>query len=940
MDIFGNTINNATKVSYINNDSGLTAENVQAAIDELAASGGSGGDVVGPSSITDNAICRFDGTTGKLIQSSGITIADNDYLTMPANADIILSGTGRLSGLVTTSQVDSDTTLDLFSGSGAGIRIADTTGIILASTDGTVGAPNYSFSSHPETGLWTLYGELNITTCGTNVMTFGNEFVTGPPANMTGDTTDFGEGDWIASNSANRGGGYQPYHLFTDDVSIVGYWASGDFYDSGTGLPTGGFGTTTVTDVGTVNGEWVQIVAPAEQTIIRYTITQNTGALTRAPKSWSLVGKATADTNWTLIDAQTNQTFVADVDNVYPVAVSLRVPFDEYRIIFEKITIGDTHTTCFQLKLITNEPCGSVNIVDNVTMGGDLTIGGGLSIGGSVSLPSNLTVGGTTTLSGNAIISGFTTTADLTPTKIEISENGTTTAPVYSYSDYKTSGIYTNKGSISISSLGTTGLVVGANETFSPSADMTANSDVINGITFTATASSTRVGYQPYMGFSATSSPIYWASGDFYDSGTGLPSGGATTTVSGVGSVAGEWLKLQASTAQTVLKYYLYPRASNYYPTSWTLAGSNNDSTWTVIDSRTDITYTTADPKIYEVSSTASYEYFIIIIQKKVSAVSTSNCEVLNLKFVVAQEDVSITDDLTVEGNIRVSDGSVAAPSLSFANDSTTGLYGTSSSIRNVISGVQKIGISSTFISTTVPIEAPDGTAGAPSYTFGDQDLGMWSDGNSNVNFSVAGVEKMRITDTELKSYVPIELASYTTGALPTGADGQLAYDSTTGEAKVYQNSGWQVISTTTPDVGNFYIANATSTTLNGGNSTIPVAVLYTSVAGVSNTNFTLNTSTGVLTYTGSDTKIFSVCATLSFTGGTNTTYTFAVGKNGTTAVSGSTIQRKTANADVGALGISCLVSLATSDTIQLIVSADASNNPTVTYANFTATVL
>lgn len=38
------------------------------------------GDVVGPSSSTDNAIVRFDSTTGKLVQNSGITIDDSDNL--------------------------------------------------------------------------------------------------------------------------------------------------------------------------------------------------------------------------------------------------------------------------------------------------------------------------------------------------------------------------------------------------------------------------------------------------------------------------------------------------------------------------------------------------------------------------------------------------------------------------------------------------------------------------------------------------------------------------------------------------------------------------------------------------------------------------------------------------------------------------------------------
>ena len=36
-----------------------------------------GGDVVGPASATDNAIARYDLTTGKLLQNSGVTISDN-----------------------------------------------------------------------------------------------------------------------------------------------------------------------------------------------------------------------------------------------------------------------------------------------------------------------------------------------------------------------------------------------------------------------------------------------------------------------------------------------------------------------------------------------------------------------------------------------------------------------------------------------------------------------------------------------------------------------------------------------------------------------------------------------------------------------------------------------------------------------------------------------
>lgn len=47
-----------------------------------------GGDVNGPASSTDNAVARFDSTTGKLIQNSGVTIDDSNNLTLPGQADL------------------------------------------------------------------------------------------------------------------------------------------------------------------------------------------------------------------------------------------------------------------------------------------------------------------------------------------------------------------------------------------------------------------------------------------------------------------------------------------------------------------------------------------------------------------------------------------------------------------------------------------------------------------------------------------------------------------------------------------------------------------------------------------------------------------------------------------------------------------------------------
>ena len=55
-------------------------------------------DITGPTSSTDNAIARFDGTTGKLIQDSGITIDDSGNITIPSltQGSVLFAGTGGL----------------------------------------------------------------------------------------------------------------------------------------------------------------------------------------------------------------------------------------------------------------------------------------------------------------------------------------------------------------------------------------------------------------------------------------------------------------------------------------------------------------------------------------------------------------------------------------------------------------------------------------------------------------------------------------------------------------------------------------------------------------------------------------------------------------------------------------------------------------------------
>jgi hypothetical protein len=61
----------------------------------ITAATAAAGDVDGPASSTDNAIVRFDSTTGKLLQNSGITIADgaSGTLSNTNSGDVTLAGT-------------------------------------------------------------------------------------------------------------------------------------------------------------------------------------------------------------------------------------------------------------------------------------------------------------------------------------------------------------------------------------------------------------------------------------------------------------------------------------------------------------------------------------------------------------------------------------------------------------------------------------------------------------------------------------------------------------------------------------------------------------------------------------------------------------------------------------------------------------------------------
>lgn len=62
---------------------------VEVAVSSLETS--SATHVVGPTSASDEALVRYDGTTGKLVQTSGATLSDTGTLTLPAGGGIVVT---------------------------------------------------------------------------------------------------------------------------------------------------------------------------------------------------------------------------------------------------------------------------------------------------------------------------------------------------------------------------------------------------------------------------------------------------------------------------------------------------------------------------------------------------------------------------------------------------------------------------------------------------------------------------------------------------------------------------------------------------------------------------------------------------------------------------------------------------------------------------------
>lgn len=143
--------------------SGLTALQAQEALAEIVAMllANGDGDVVGPASATDNALARFDGTTGKLLQDSLVTLGDTGI--MNGATAIGVNATAD-----TTNRLSVNSAAVLFNHAGAGTQIkvnknasGDTasylfqTGFSGRAEFGTIGDDDFTLKTSPDGSAFT-----------------------------------------------------------------------------------------------------------------------------------------------------------------------------------------------------------------------------------------------------------------------------------------------------------------------------------------------------------------------------------------------------------------------------------------------------------------------------------------------------------------------------------------------------------------------------------------------------------------------------------------------------------------------------------------------------------------------------------------------------------------------------------------------------------------
>jgi hypothetical protein len=219
----------AGELAINTNDGKLYYKDSAGVVQTIASKAGASGDVVGPASATDNAIVRFDGTTGKLIQNSSVTIADDGTTIISVNsstAALRITQIGAGNALLVEDSANPDSTPFVIDAGGA-VGMGGT----------TVPAGNGFYNSKNITGAVSAYANNTVATIQSDVVSIaaGYRSVIGTASSVSLNTLYHfvaSQGTFSGATSFQAG--------FYSDSNLIGSTANHGFYAANTAAVTGG----------------------------------------------------------------------------------------------------------------------------------------------------------------------------------------------------------------------------------------------------------------------------------------------------------------------------------------------------------------------------------------------------------------------------------------------------------------------------------------------------------------------------------------------------------------------------------------------------------------------------------------------------------------------------------------------------------------------------
>ena len=435
------------------------------------------------------------------------------------------------------------------------------------------------------------------------------------------------------STTYANGTGYL-YHTFFPTITTIPYGSNSSpslpyrSYNQQTGAYTG---TTsmTVQQVGSVNGEWLQIQSSVPVVISNYTF--SAAVWSHSPKTYYIVGSNDGST-WFPIQYSvfTANPFNQDYSssNTYITVNSSSIQSFTGNITTTVTTTTYPYTTnaYFYFRLVTTSIGGNPSGIND-------------SNTDSISIAEwfvNFTPASAYFLCDNSITPSITvkdcgtqivTGASITTASTPYSTNA------YTYFRLVATSLFTGTAleigewfvnfaaatpnafnSLTMSNSGQNMMVTSTGIVSPNTKTSSATWTTPNGITWTSSASSLYPGAYSYHAFNMYTHDWAWNSSGYYNQKTGVYTGTTSTSVQQVGSVSGEWLQIQSSSPLIMYNYKF--RAGGWWqiPKTYYIVGSNDGLTWYPIQScvftSSPFNTTAAEATTYIIVNSASVQSF------------------------------------------------------------------------------------------------------------------------------------------------------------------------------------------------------------------------------------------------------------------------------------------------------------------------------------------